>query len=288
MNSVLTLLATSEKDSPKAVPDLEESLRVAARTLQRSLGSRAGGDFRVRTRGIRIKPLHVFMEDSRPKEPSIFVTFNNGATSQPGLILFSGKLLSRIMGCMLGDGEESGMYYRAKHPITDLEMRVGRRVVQDLLTGLNSHWPDPTGTRFRLVQASTHARFLTPDLREDDCIGCRIEISSGDVDFGGLLVTVPLPANLSPMRKMASSGVGAQEEASLQRERAMDMRVELTAELARVSLTLGEVRQLGVGDIIPLGPNSASLVRVQDKPVLKAEPGLSDGYRSVRIIEKLG
>ncbi len=288
MNSVLTLLASSEKDSPKAVPELEESLRVAARTLQRSLGSRAGGDFRVRTRGIRIKPLHVFMEESRPKEPSIFVTFNNGSTAQPGLILFSGKLLSRLMGCMLGDGEESGMYYRAKHPITDLEMRVGRRVVQDLLTGLNAHWPDPTGTRFRLAQASTHARFLTPDLREDDCIGCRIEISSGDVEFGGLLITVPLPANLSPMRKTSATGSDAQVEATRQRERALDMRVEVTAELARVALTLGEVRNLNIGDIIPLGPSSSSVLRVHDKAVLKAEPGSSDGYRSVRIIEKLG
>jgi flagellar motor switch protein FliM len=288
MNSVLSLLATSEKDSPKAVPDLEESLRVAARTLQRSLGSRAGGDFRVRTRGIRIKPLHVFMEENRPKEPSIFVTFNNGSTAQPGLILFSGKLLSRLMGCMLGDGEESGMYYRAKHPITDLEMRVGRRVVQDLLTGLNSHWPDPTGTRFRLLQASTHARFITPDLREEECIGCRIEISSGDIDFGNLLITVPVPANLSPMNQLANSGRDAQAEAAMQRERALDVRVELTAELARVSLTLGEVRNLSVGDVIPLGPSSSSVLRVQDKPVLKAEPGLSDGYRSVRVISKLG
>ena len=42
MNPVLTMLAASEKDSPKAIPELEESLRVAARTLQRSLGSRAG------------------------------------------------------------------------------------------------------------------------------------------------------------------------------------------------------------------------------------------------------
>ncbi len=33
MNSVLSMLASSEKDTPKAVPDLEESLRVAARTL---------------------------------------------------------------------------------------------------------------------------------------------------------------------------------------------------------------------------------------------------------------
>ncbi len=287
MNSVLTLLASNEKDTPKAVPDLEESLRVSARTLQRSLGSRAGGDFRVRTRGIRIKPMHVFMEDNRPKEPSIFVTFNNGATAQPGLILFSGKLLSRIMGCMLGDGEESGMYYRAKHPITDLEMRVGRRVAQDILSGLNSHWPDPTGTRFRVIQASTHARFITPDLREDPCIGCRIEISSGDVDFGHLLVTVPLPANLSPMQKMAATGVDAQVEADRQRERALDVRVQLTAELARISLTLGELRDLGVGDVIPLGPSSSAELRVQDKAVLKAEPGLSDGYRSVRIIEKL-
>jgi flagellar motor switch protein FliM len=288
MNSVLSLLATAQKDTPKAVPDLEESLRVAARTMQRSLGSRAGGDFRVRTRGIRIQPLRMFMEENRPKEPSIFVTFNNGATAQPGLILFSGKLLSRIMGCMLGDGEESGMYYRAKHPITDLEMRVGRRVAQDLLSGLNSHWPDPTGTRFRLIQASTHARFITPELREDDCIGCRIEISSGDIDFGGLLITVPLPENLSPMRSHGQDDQGARDAAVRQRERAMDMHVQVSAELARVSLTLGELRKLAVGDIIPLGPSSNATLCVHDKPVLKAEPGQSDGYRSVRIIEKLG
>ena len=66
------------------------------------------------------------------------------------------------------------------------------------------------------------------------------------------------------------------------------MRVEVTAELARVALTLGEVRNLNIGDIIPLGPSSSSVLRVHDKAVLKAEPGSSDGYRSVRIIEKLG
>ena len=286
MNSVLALLASSEKETPKAVPDLEESLRVAARTLQRSLGSRAGGDFRVRARGIRIKPLQAFMEEHRPKEPSIFATYSNGVSPQPGLILLSGKLLSRIMGCMLGDGEESGMYYRAKHPITDLEMRVARRVVTDLLTGLNSHWPDPTGSRFRIGQMSPHARFITPDLREDPAIGARIEISSGDVNFGTLLITVPVPANLSPVNGRGNGQEPRMDPAVL-RERALDMRVEVRAELARVALTLGEVRNLAVGDIIPLGPSHASMLCVQDRAVLRAEPGQSDGYRSVRVVERL-
>ncbi len=286
MNSVLSMLASSEKDTPKAVPDLEESLRVAARTLQRSLGSRAGGDFRVRARGIRIKPLLTFMEEHRPKEPSIFATFSNGASSQPGLILISGKLLSRIMGCMLGDGEESGMYYRAKHPITDLEMRVARRVVSDLLTGLNSHWPDPSGTRFRIGQLSTHGRFITPDLREEPAIGARVETSSGDVNFGTLLITVPVPANLSPLN---GRGLGQDPpmDPAVLRERALDMRVEVRAELARVSLTLGEMRNLSVGDVVPLGPSHTSMLCVQDRAVLRAEPGLSDGYRSVRVVERL-
>ncbi len=286
MNSVLAMLASSENDAPKAVPDLEESLRVAARTLQRSLGSRAGGDFRVRARGIRIKPLRSFMEEHRPKEPSIFATFSNGVSAQPGLVLMSGKLLSRIMGCMLGDGEESGMYYRAKHPITDLEMRVARRVVSDLLNGLNSHWPDPSGTRFRIGQLSPHGRFITPDLREEPAIGSRVEISSGDVNFGTLLITVPVPANLSPLNGR-SMGKQPDVDPSVLRERAMDMRVEVRAELARVPLTLGEVRNLAVGDIVPLGPSHASVLCVHDRAVLRAEPGLSDGYRSVRVVERL-
>jgi flagellar motor switch protein FliM len=101
------------------------------------------------------------------------------------------------------------------------------------------------------------------------------------------LITVPVPANLSPMHNL-TSGRDAREEAVLQRERAMDVRVEVTAELARISMALGVVRNLNVGDIVPLGPGSTSVLRVQDRPVLEAEPGLSDGYRSVRVIQKLG
>ncbi len=68
----------------------------------------------------------------------------------------------------------------------------------------------------------------------------------------------------------------------------MDVRVEVTAELARLSMSLGEVHSLEVGDIIPLGPSSAATLRIHGRPVMRAEPGASDGYRSVRITEKLG
>jgi len=286
MNPVLAMLASSDKEAPDAVPDLEESLRVAARILQRSLGSRAGGDFRVRARSIRIKPLRTFMEDNRPKEPSIYATFSNGASSQPGLILMSGKLMSRIMGCMLGDGEESGMYYRAKHPITDLEKRVGRRIVKDLLDGINGHWPDPSASRFQIVHLSTHGRFITPDLREEPAIGARIEISSGEVDFGQLLLTVPVPENCSGLNGRGRLGQPEVDPALL-RERAMDVRVEMVAELARITVPLGRVRSMAVGDLIPLGPPGRTSLRVGDKSVLKAEPGQSNGYRSIRVSEKL-
>lgn len=288
MNPVLSLLAASEKDSPKAIPELEESLRVAARNLQRSLGSRAGGDFRVKARGIRVKPLGTYMEENKPSEPSVFATFSNGATTQPGLLLITGKLLARLMGCMFGDGESSGMYYRAKHPITDLEFRVARRLIQDLLAGLNSHWPDPSGARFRLTQVSGHGRFITPDLREDPCIGATIEIASGEIDFGSMMLTVPLPANLSPLSSHRGASGPQRQDPAIQRERTMDVRVEVRAELARLNLALGEVAGLTVGDIIPLGPMATGVLRVGDRVILRVEPGVSAGYRSVRVTERLG
>jgi flagellar motor switch protein FliM len=288
MNPVLTLLSSSEKDAPKAIPELEESLREAARTLHRSLSSRASGDFRVKARSIRVKPLGTYMEDNKPSEPAVFATFNNGATAQPGLVLITGKLLSRMMGCMFGDGESSGMSYRAKHPITDLEFRVARRIILDLLAGLNSSWPEPTGARFRLGEVSSHGRFITPDLREDPCLGTSIEITAGEVEFGEILLTVPLPANLSPLSSRAGATGCQRSDPAALRERAMDVRVEVRAELARLTLTLGEVSGLRVGDILPLGPQAAGVVSVSDRVILRVEPGVSGGYRSVRITERVG
>jgi flagellar motor switch protein FliM len=255
--------------------------------LQRSLGSRAGGDFRVKAQGIRVKPLSAFMEENKPSEPCIYATFSNGATPQPGLVLITGKLLSSIIGCMLGDGDSAGAAYRAKHPITDLELRVAQRVVQDLLAGLNSHWPDPKGERFRLVQVATHGRFITPELREEHAIGATIAISSGEFEFGGLLMTVPLPPNLSPLTGSGGRPGSSRVDPALLRERALDVKVELRAELTRLSMSLGDVAALRPGDVISLGPATSGVLRVEDRTILRGEPGVSQGYRSIRILERV-
>jgi flagellar motor switch protein FliM len=193
-----------------------------------------------------------------------------------------------MMGCMFGDGESSGMSYRAKHPITDLEFRVARRIVQDLLAGLNSHWPEPSGARFRLGEVSSHGRFITPELREDPCLGTSIEITAGEVEFGDMLLTVPLPTNLSPLSGRAGAVGAPRVDPAVLRERAMDVRVEARAELARLTLTLGEVARLCEGDILPLGPTAAGVLRIGGRVILRVEPGISEGFRSVRVTERLG
>ncbi len=285
MNPIISKLISPDKETPTALPDVEESLRAAARKLQRQLGSRAGGEFRVRPTKIRIKPLRIFMEDNRPKEPSIFTMFGNGSSRQPGLILMPGKLLSRLTGCMLGETGDAGLFFRAKHPITDLEMRFGRRICLDLLSGLSSHWPDPNGSQFQIEQMAPHGRFITPDLRSDPAVGTMLKISANGSELGKTLLTVPLPENLPSMGAQQKNGATMGEQDL--RRRALELPLELVAELARVSLPLGRVRDLSVGDTIPLGPAATAVLRVQDRAILEGEPGNSNGYHSLRVTEKL-
>lgn len=116
-----------------------------------------------------------------------------------------------------------------------------------------------------------------------------IELDGGGGDFH---IAMPY-AMLEPIRELLDAGVQSDKEDTDQRwsqaleDEIMDVSVDITAKLLEKELTLREMMNFKVGDIIPVDMPESMLVSVEGLPTFKATLGQSNEQLAMKITERL-
>ena len=118
------LLSHPDREAAAALPALEDLFRSVARRVRTRLVNRAGSDVPVRLGVAQVTTVGHILDDSETRAGGIFAVFRFEPLGLPGLVVVQGRLLSRIVGVMLGENiDDEPPPYRSRQ-VTEVELRL--------------------------------------------------------------------------------------------------------------------------------------------------------------------
>lgn len=284
MNSGLYALATTQREGQAALPYVEDVARAAVRQMRGRLVNRAGLDFPVRYPASKVLTLRKLLDEPSYREATIYAVFRIRKTIPPGVVLLEGRLVDRFIGLMLGEEDPSADLGRN---ITELELKVADRMLKDLLAGVSSALVGSSETDIKLERMGCHRKILDGLPMDQVMLSVPFEIGEAEAPFGNMIVAVPTQAGPEFMGTPSSRPMRERVETGRILQKALPVQVEVVAEFARILLTVGRLRELKEGDILPLGSSPCACLRINGHKVMDVEAGQTGGHHSVRVLKKL-
>jgi flagellar motor switch protein FliM len=277
-----------DRDARLASPVLEEVFNAAARRVRARLATRVGTDVPVRLAGVRNVELSEFLEGSDYSDAALWTTFATDAAGEVALVAVEGRLIARLIGRLLGEGDSDSSEY-VPRPVTEVEMSIGARVCRELIEAVESCWTMSSAPRFRFDQSAPSRRVCS------DLDGSQVmTVSTLEVSLAGtLLGTIFVALPMALLRRLVPRGAAAPVPAAPasasrppQFDRVMPVEVDLVVELARVNIPLHQLQALRAGDELFIGTVAEAVARVGDQAIFTGEPGSSGALRSIRITSR--
>lgn len=284
MNSGLYALATAQREGQAALPYVEDVARAAARQMRGRLVNRAGADFPVRYPPSKVLSLRKLLEEPCFRDATIYAPFRIQKSLPPGLLVLEGKLVNRFIALMLG--EEPGSAPLPTRDVTELELKVAERMVRDLLSSVGTALAEAIEGELKPDRIGCQRKVLEGIPLDMVILAVPFELGPADEPFGQMVFTIPTQAGSVFVGTPASRPVRERNETGRILKHALPVQVEVVAELARLQLTVGRMRSLQVGEIIPLGASVAASLRVNEHKVMDVEAGQSGGRHSVRVLRR--
>lgn len=283
-----TLLAHPDREAASALPAIEDLFRAVSRKVRTRLVNRAGTDIPVRLGIAQITTIGQILDDPETRDGGVFAMLRFEPLGMPGLAVVQGRLLSRMVGVLLGENpDEEPPPYRVRQ-VTEVEVRIARRVCEDVMAGLEECWPEGKLARIGFGSLGPNPRLAEGLAQNTPVVAASLDFGRPDDPYGLMVVAIPAQAtrDLRADRIEAVSR-STTAERSKDMTRVLPLNLELVAELTRIHLPLGDLKSLQVGEVIQLGRRKDAVVRVNDRPIITGEPGVQGGFHSVRVVSRI-
>jgi len=283
-SSLLLGRAQAPKAEPPLLPSVEEFFRLLGFKLRSRLVNRCSTNFQVQLEGVNQTALLALKSDPDHTETSVYCLLRFDKAKLPGLMILERDLLVRVIGAMLGDDKPDDVEPTSPDAVgkalSPVQVRIAARVVRDMLQDLRLSWQAGTPPSIEVEGVPGHSRVVSADNADEDLVLATFDVSTAEGNFGKILVAVPAAL------LRGTAGV----RATLERKRpapdigrVMPVELDLVAEMARLTMRVRDLKQLQVGDLIPLGRLDTATLRVNGKAVWLGEPGHSNGQRCIRV-----
>jgi flagellar motor switch protein FliM len=200
------------------------------------------------------------------------------------------SIIFPFMDRLLGGGREQQPNI-PNRPLTDIELRLVSRITDFVLRGLESAWGNlcQLGLRVRQVESNPQLIQIVPP--NEVIVLISFEISMGDsrgimnlcIPFNTI---EPLAGKLSSDHWSTYSKKTADPRQLVNLETGLSQApIEMVVELARTTISAGEVMGLAVGDVIMTEtPRDQSLkVWIEEEPMFEGSPGAYKAHKAIRI-----
>ena len=195
-------------------------------------------------------------------------------------ILF--PLIDRMLG---GSGRLSAPLPR--RPLTEIELRLARRIVQTAVSALQPGWREivPLVLKGDRIESEADRVAIAAPAEPVIAITCEITL---DESRGPLNLCLPVRGIEPHVRRLAAAGISSSTAGEIDAT-ADGALVELTAILAETTMTPDELLDLQPGDIIttPQSAEDPVLVTVEGLPKFHGRVGRHQGRLAVRIEERI-
>lgn len=279
--------SSPERELADAQPKLEGCFRSVARRMRTRLMSRSGCDTPIRATEPQSLLVPELFELPEVTNGVLWSSYTAGRSGGSGLIVIEGALLDGLIGRLFGAADTPGMDAYQRRPLTDVEIRVGTRLMDEIYEAITTSWPlQPSIELLDRTTSTTRpgATTLPPTSR---VVAISIECGTEEEPLGRITIALPMSA----LRGLATGAGVANTRPPVMRaanyERVMPMEAEVVVELARVHATLQSLQDLRVGDELPLGTVREARALINGKPSLIGEAGAEGFQRSFRVLRRI-
>ncbi len=205
----------------------------------------------------------------------------------PGIVF---PILDRLLG-----GGKDGRAKAPARPLTEIETNLVSRITGAALRGLESAWSNiaQLGLRVAKVESNPQLVQIVPPTEVVVLVSFEITLneSRGIMNF-----CLPFNAIEPLTSKLTSDTWSRYTKRTASKEQRLNLEagvsraaVQITAELARTTITAGELAGLAVGDVLVTDhdQNLGMEIRVEDRPMFRAKPGVLKGHKAIRLEETI-
>lgn len=203
-----------------------------------------------------------------------------------GLIVFEPNLVFTILDNYFG-GEGRFQARIEGREFTATELRVIRMVLNLCFTDLTEAWSPVMPVKFDFINHEVNPQFANIVSPSEVVVISTFHIK---LDGGGGDMHITLPYSmLEPIRELLDTGLQSDRSADdgrwakAMREELMLAEVTLSANLAQTKLTLGDIRKLKAGDIIPIDMPKTVTAMVENVPLFHATYGEHNEKAALKI-----
>jgi flagellar motor switch protein FliM len=202
------------------------------------------------------------------------------------------SILFPMIDRLLGGGREGTLV--ARRPLTDIELRLVRRVTDMFLKEMTAAWENIVELNLSVIQTESNPQLIQIVPPNEVVVIVCFEVALIEVR-GIINLCIPYNAFERVGSKLGSTSwmtYGNRKQATPQSIKRIsksvrNTRVNVTVKLASAEIHVRELMNLRVGDIIctEKNVNTPLLVSLEGMPRYWATPGTYKGYTSVRIEE---
>ncbi len=202
------------------------------------------------------------------------------------LVVFEPRLVFTVVDNFFGG---NGKYHTRieGREFTPTEMRVIQLLLKQTFADLVDAWAPVMPVEFEYMNSEVNPHFANIISPREYIVVSRFHV---ELEGGGGEFHVSLPYSmLEPIREQLDAGVqsdrGEHDEnwSRAMREQLQDAEVELSSALAQRQITLRQLSQLKVGDVIPIDLPSTVILNVEQTPVFSGEFGTHNGRNAIKV-----
>lgn len=208
-----------------------------------------------------------------------------------GLLIVDANIAFAQVEIMLGGSGTGQEVIPPKRGMTSIELNIIKEVVRESCLELNKAFSTIEALESELVRVETNPRLVTIVPGDTEMMVASFKVKV-DETSGLLRLAIPY-SSLDPIREklkseLGSSGTGGQW-GNYFAEEIKEIYVSVAAQLAHIELSVREILDLRVGDVLPLERpvDSAIVLQVEGHPKFTALAGLQDGKKALRILKRL-
>lgn len=282
-----SLISHPDREAAAALPALEDLFRSVARKVRTRLVNRSGADVPVRLGVAQVTTVGNIMDDSESRSGGVFAMFRLEPLGLPGLVVMQGRLLSRIVGVMLGESpDEEAPPYRSRQ-VTEVEVKIAERTCQDVITGLMETWPSSKPIKITLGSIGTNPRAASGLANSTPVVAASLDFGRPDDPYGLMIIAIPAQSTRDLIVQQVKPLSKGKKGSKVDLNRLMDLEMQTIAELAKVTVPLSKLKSLGVGGMIDLGPAQLVKIKINGHTTILGEPGESRGSHSIKVVERI-
>jgi flagellar motor switch protein FliM len=282
-------LATQERIVRGRMPTLEIINERFARLLRLSLFN-----FMRRSGNVSVGPVQVikFSEFVR----NLVVPANlNLVHVKPlrgtSLFVFDPALVFLVVDNLFGGEGRAGAKIEARD-FTQTEQRIIQRLLNLVFDSYGKSWHPVYPIEFEYVRAETNTQFANVATPNEIVIATTFEINFGSTG-GEMHICIPYSI-LEPIRDLLSSTMQGESLEVDKRwvgrlsKQVQAAEVTMLVNLAHVQVTLDQILNMQIGDVIPLDMPEFVTASVDSVPVMDCRYGISNGRYALRMERMLG